>query len=542
MSTSRWLLPVLGLVILGACTNEKIVFKTRAQFNPPRDSINGFLGYYTVNTKQTTCGNCHVDQQGTWIGTRHASAWSDLVGSGHQAAYCNNCHSVSQLGNAVPDTTKAGYAKVADSTYFDVQCESCHGPGFTHVQGPNPGNVPLASIKINPDTNVSRTSATCAACHTGVHSPFVEEWSQSPHSQIVPDPVSVGGSCLSCHEGRSVLKAWGVNTNYVEKNDVINLSTALPTVCAVCHDPHAKNFTGQLRFPIDNGDPAQNLCMRCHNRRATPPSNSPRGPHAPQGSVVLGTAGWWGINFVDTVPATHGNVNVNTRLCAGCHVNRVTVTDTAGNFTFQSVGHLFLPDPCLVNGKPTATSCARPGDAGYVSGSRSFAGCVSGQCHSTAVQAENAFASQRAAVGALVDALWKDTNGNQKLFDTTASSPGPGGRFAGFDAGDTGLLTQLSAAQADTAFNYKDNVVSVAEGVLFNVRLLGENRYANGDGSLGVHNPLLYQQLLATSINQLKARYGLPVPPAVQALVDQTLQHVALVRGRPIPAVRVSSR
>jgi hypothetical protein len=158
------------------------------------------------------------------------------------------------------------------------------------------------------------------------------------------------------------------------------------------------------------------------------------------------------------------------------------------------------------------------------------------------VQAENAFASQRAAVGALVDALWKDTNGNQKLFDTTASSPGPGGRFAGFDAGDTGLLTQLSAAQADTAFNYKDNVVSVAEGVLFNVRLLGENRYANGDGSLGVHNPLLYQQLLATSINQLKARYGLPVPPAVQALVDQTLQHVALVRGRPIPAVRVSSR
>src|SRR5215510_4374305 len=207
MTTPRWLLPVLGLIALGACTNEKIVFKTRAPFNAPRDSINGFLGYYTVSTKQTTCGNCHVDQQGTWIGTRHAQAWS-----------CNNCHSVNQLGNAVPDTTKAGYAKVADSTYFDVQCESCHGPGFTHVQGPNPGNVPLASIKINPDTTVARSSATCAACHTGVHSPFVEEWSQSPHASVVPDPVNAGGSCLSCHEGRSVLKAWGVNTNYVEKN------------------------------------------------------------------------------------------------------------------------------------------------------------------------------------------------------------------------------------------------------------------------------------------------------------------------------------
>jgi len=77
---------------------------------------------------------------------------------------------------------------------------------------------------------------------------------------------------------------------------------------------------------------------------------------------------------------------------------------------------------------------------------------------------------------------------------------------------------------------------------LFNVRLLGEDRYANGDGSLGVHNPLLYQQLLATSINQLKSRYGLPVPPAVQALVDQTLQRVAAARGRPAPSMRVSSR
>jgi predicted CXXCH cytochrome family protein len=537
MTTSRWLLPVLGLIALGACTNEKIVFKTRAPFNAPRDSINGFLGYYTVSTKQTTCGNCHVDQQGTWVGTKHASAWSDLASSGGQATYCNNCHSVTQLGNAVPDSVNAGYAKVPDSTYYDVQCESCHGPGFTHVQGPNPSNVPLARITVSPDTLVAVASASCAACHHGAYEPFAAEWAQSPHAQTVTDAVNSGGSCLSCHEGRNVLKAWGINTNYVEKSDVVNASTAMPTVCVVCHDPHAKNNAGQLRFPIDNGDPSQNLCMKCHNRRASPPSNSPRGPHAPQGSVVLGTAGWWGINFVDTVPATHGNVNVNTRLCAGCHVNRVTVLDTTGHFSFQSVGHLFIPDACLVNGKPTAGNCARPGDAGYTTGTRNFSGCASGQCHSTAVQAENAFASQRAAVGALADALWKDTDGDQVLYDTI-----PGGKFKGFDAGDTGLLTQLDSAHADTAFNYKDNVVSVAEGVLFNVRLLGENRYANGDGSLGVHNPLLYQQLLATSINQLKSRYGLPVPPAVQALVDQTLLRVAAARGRPMPAARVSSR
>jgi hypothetical protein len=147
-------------------------------------------------------------------------------------------------------------------------------------------------------------------------------------------------------------------------------------------------------------------------------------------------------------------------------------------------------------------------------------------------------ASQRAVVAALSDALWNDADGDEVMYDTL-----PGGRFSAFDAGDSGLLTQLTAAQADTALYHKDNVVSVAEGVFFNVRLLGEDRYANGDRSLGVHNPLLYQQLLATSIDQLKARYALPVPPAVQLLVDQTLRHVAQVRGRAVPAAtRVSSR
>jgi predicted CXXCH cytochrome family protein len=541
MTNFRWFAAALVVTALAACTNEKIVFKTREPFNPPRDSINGFLGYYTVSSKLTTCGNCHVDQQGTWKLTKHASAWSNLVASGHQASYCNNCHSVSQLGNAVPDSIPAGYAKVADSTYFDVQCESCHGPGFTHVQGPNPGNVPLARISIPTDTSLSKISATCGACHTGVHEPFTEEWASSPHAGNVSEVISSyvtnpagEAACMVCHEGRLTLKAWGVNTNYVERDQPITLATAMPVVCAVCHDPHAENNAGQLRWPIDNADPAQNLCMKCHNRRAVPSASSPRGPHAPQGSVVLGTAGWWGTNFVDTVPATHGNATANPRLCAGCHVNAVQGLDTAGVTTF-SVGHQFLPDPCIVNGKPSGNNCARPGDVGYVSGSRAFTGCALSGCHNSAIQAENAVASQRAVVAALADALWDDNDGDESPYDTI-----PGGKFLRFDIGDTGLLTQLDSAQADTAFNYKDGKVSVAEGVLFNVRLLGEDRYANGDGSKGAHNPLLYQQLLATSIDQLKSRYGLPVPPAVQLMVDQTLAHVARVRGRPL--AKISSR
>ena len=70
-------------------------------------------------------------------------------------------------------------------------------------------------------------------------------------------------------------------------------------------------------------------------------------------------------------------------------------------------------------------------------------------------------------------------------------------------------------------FNYKDNVITEAEGVLFNVRMIAEGRYANGDGSFGVHNPFLAQSLLTASIDVLKARYGLAVSPRVQALIDR---------------------
>ena len=91
----------LTVIALAACTDEKIVYRDRPTFNPPPDSVNGFLGYFTISTKQTTCGNCHVGVQRDWSGTRHASAWVDLQGSGHATSSCNKCHTVSELGNAI---------------------------------------------------------------------------------------------------------------------------------------------------------------------------------------------------------------------------------------------------------------------------------------------------------------------------------------------------------------------------------------------------------------------------------------------------------
>jgi predicted CXXCH cytochrome family protein len=512
-----------ALVIgLGACTNETIVYRDREPFNAPKDSVNGFLGYYSASTKQTSCGNCHVEKQAGWTQTAHSRAWQSLSASGHQQATCNGCHSVSEKGNAVLGA--AGYNSKADSSYHDVQCESCHGPGFQHASNPGLGNLPQAKMVIPTATAAFDTSATCASCHSGAHEPFADQWLASGHAGVVSEVIDeyvanpVGeAACMACHEGRLTLKAWGVNTRYAEVNDAITAANAMPVTCVVCHDPHSNRNQKQLRWSISDPNPDNNLCTKCHNRRSEPQATSYRGPHAPQGGVLFGTAGWWPAGYDTTaLVATHGNPAANTRLCATCHVTRFTVNDKlTGQFSFQSVGHLFSPDPCLDGqGKPTGdNTCKRPGDAGYVSGSRAFVGCAGSGCHSSTATAENAFNAIRSSLKVLADQLWKDNDGDGVFVTWNTTTR----KATAFDPGDTGLLMQVPLAEYD----YGDRKITVAEGSLYNAELVGEGLYANGDGSFGVHNPFLAQTLLAASINAMKATYMLPAPPQAQRLLDR---------------------
>jgi predicted CXXCH cytochrome family protein len=519
---------------LAACTDETIVYRDREPFNLPKDSVNGFLGYYSVAQKQTACGNCHVEKQAGWSQTAHSMAWTSLAASTSKQASCNGCHSVSEKGNAVLGA--AGYNAKADSSYHDVQCESCHGPGFQHASNPGLSNLPQAKMIVPTVAAAFDTSATCASCHSGTHEPFADQWLASGHSRVTATPINnylttpaTYTSCLTCHEGRSALKAWGVNTRYAEANDAITLASAMPVTCVVCHDPHSKKHQGQLRWSITSPDPSTNLCMKCHNRASEPQATTYRGPHAPQGGVLLGTAGWWPAGYDTTaVVATHGNQEVNTRLCAGCHVTRFTVTDKAtGAFSFQSVGHLFSPNPCLdAQGKPTGVdNCSRPGDGGYLSGSRSFLSCVNSGCHSSVAGAENAFNANRSVLKVLADQLWDDNDGDAVMVTYGTNRIG-----SSYDPGDTGLLRQVAL----TEYNYGDNKISVAEGSLYNAQLVGEGLYANGDRSFGTHNPFLAQSLMAASINAMKAQYGLPVSPQVQAILDRVAQRETRMQLRAV--------
>jgi predicted CXXCH cytochrome family protein len=428
------LLAIPAILIVAACTDTVTNEVVRPPFNPPPDSTSGFLGFYDASTSQTTCGNCHVKHQAEWKGTKHAGAWAELVAIGQSGnSACTGCHTVNENGNLTPGP--AGYNKVQNVAYENVQCENCHGPGLTHVTTPDANTAPLASIHVDTTTNAATASGagSCAACHQDTHHPQWEEWRQSLHGRM--GRHNDEALCEQCHSGQGALAAWNVTAAYKEQGAVNEGIT-----CAVCHDPHDDTNPGQLRYPLASTDVNGQLCMKCHNRRSVPiamdstrAEEDPQGksgsnsPHAPQGPVLLATAGYQNLDYLDPAvlsPSTHGNLTKNPRLCAGCHVYSYPAQDDAGNAVTVS-GHLFRPIPCYgPDGLPTDT--IRVCD--YTSTARSFKACTQSGCHGDEATAAQLLSVVRSRIQPLTAALWVN------------SGTGAGSSSSSIDTLDGGII------------------------------------------------------------------------------------------------------
>ena len=472
---------ITTVALVGCSAGERIVFRDRAPFNPPPDAATGFLGYYDVAAKQTTCGNCHADFQASWKDTKHARAYTTVNTSAVKEPACYGCHTVTGNGNRASGTV-AGHDAVKDSAYYDVQCESCHGPGLEHVEGVGQGSLvrPLAKVSMAGTGN-------CGDCHSGAHQPFAEEWAASGHAKLSPSRAA-SATCAGCHDGRKALQRFDPETNYAERDSA---TAYQPTTCAVCHNPHGSSNPSQLRFPVTSADPEQNLCMQCHMRR-TEPELSASSPHAPQGAVLLGFAGYRPPGFAYDTARIYGShaTTQNPKLCAGCHVAKFTVTDAlTGAFSFQATGHLMRPIPCLdATGKPTADkTCA------YTESARSWQSCATSGCHANAAVAAGAFTTVRSRMKFYTDQLWLNLNADGSI----QASPTDGG-----------LLATLKGTRP-AEWSTSDFVITPAEGAEFNTRLCGEYGQSTSDNSKGIHNPFLCEALLIATIEYVKIYYGL---------------------------------
>ena len=216
----------------------------------------------------------------------------------------------------------------------------------------------------------------------------------------------------------------------------------------------------------------EHLCAQCHNRRTSPDPTSTHGlePHAPEGALLVGEAGWFPPGLpVDQgeIFGTHGS-EANPGLCATCHVNAFDVTDPAtGNFVFHATGHLFNAIP--VPGRRRASH-----DRGLRLSTtpRSFEGCTASGCHGSQDAARSAFAVATNRIEALV---------------TTVNA----------------LLDQVPASEFAV-----DGVETTAEGARFNAEL-------GGLPGSPVHNPFFMEALLTATIKQVQQDYGVKASPAL---------------------------
>ncbi len=445
-----------GALVASSCTSEKIAYRSEPSNTTPPAAAANFVGYADTTTKQTVCGNCHVEKQAAWSQTHHANAWADLQASGHATASCNPCHTVNSYGNATKDTL-VGFLATNDSRYKDVQCENCHGPGLAHVSSPSLDNEPLPSIAV--DTGAAFGNG-CGECHTGANNPFVDEWVQTAHANSIE--VSTTSNCQTCHTGQGALNTWGVNTNYVEDvpTSAITLANAMPITCAVCHDPHGGPNVHQTRWPTNVADTANNLCMKCHQRNASAVAPaSTHAPMSPEGPVLLGQAGYFPPSYTGpkNIVGTHGTVSANPNLCVTCHMTPKRINNASGALITNYTGHIFLGAPCLdANGVPTtSTSCNIT--------QRDFNACAASGCHGSGAVAMS-------AMSAVITRL--------ALLDSALSSQ----------------IVQIDPAQL------KSTTMNSAIGGKFNLLLaekVGEE----------VHNPFLMETLLTASIKQIQLDY-----------------------------------
>jgi len=502
---------VASVFAVGACTEETII-QERPPFNPAPDAASGFLGYYvvdTVNGSQTTCGNCHADQDLDWRGTVHSHAWASLQSSDHAASYCEGCHAVSQNGNPVDSAAGINALDSNDvnrAVYYDVQCENCHGPGDAHAAAPA-STYPLASLLAD--------TISCGECHEGSHHPFVEQWEQSNHGNVTGFASGRSG-CDECHNGRvSLVAQFGETANYLERDDPAG---AFDITCSVCHDPHGGPFEGQLRTPIDIAS-GVNLCVKCHNNRTIPEPGGTHGPHAAQGPLVFANnIGWWpdGLEWNENeLNHEHGDPAINEKLCATCHVAQQEITDAITGDVIHSVGHTFDALPCFDgSGLLTTPPCSN----------NPFEACEA--CH---LNPELTYEATKDSLTNLLLSMWDDVSGDGVLNTDVAPA-------------DTGLLVRIMTAFGPNEINFDDTVHTVAEGILFNSQIAwtedapwfadGNIVVAPGDtvhfsshptSGNGVHNPTFLDAIMKASLAMGASFYGVAPPAGVNLEGPYTL-------------------
>lgn len=189
-----------------------------------------------------------------------AQAGAEFVGEDT----CLGCHEDQKKGYG---DTAHGRAAHPRAPAASQGCESCHGPGSTHIEDPSVAG----SIRRFDEIPPREASAACLSCHARASHALFEG---GPH-----DARNI--SCVSCHavhdfkSPKAQLKTRSeaetcASCHRIQTQKVLR-TAHMPLVegkmeCSSCHNPHGSTNVRQLRV----GNWVNESCMSCHTEKRGP--------------------------------------------------------------------------------------------------------------------------------------------------------------------------------------------------------------------------------------------------------------------------------
>lgn len=155
--------------------------------------------------------------------------------------FCAACHA--ELVESIKKTPhQRGWLEAPLGT----GCESCHGPGGKHAEGPSKDTI-VNKADMKNLTPIER-SALCLQCHRVGRT----DWLQSAH-------VSAGVTCDKCHFIPAMHQVG-------ELKQRAGYSLQNPRLCLSCHNEKEADFRLQYRHPVLEG---RVKCTDCHDPHET---------------------------------------------------------------------------------------------------------------------------------------------------------------------------------------------------------------------------------------------------------------------------------